>query len=230
VGFYNGALRQKSDYNWSASATSYQTTSGINSYGLCDMAGNVWELINDWYGQNYYSLSPVDNPTGPTSGFIMPDGKPYRGMRGGNWYNGYTTTTINDGHSRVSNRNPSYYRGPQDPNHPWYHIGFRFARKYVDSPLGMVEPAKNDNVLKCNVYPNPFNTSTTINFSIPTDGQVTIIITNNLGEMVQKVADGKYLSGDHQITLNVDELKNGIYFCKLQFGDSVILTKIALLK
>ena len=35
---------------------------------------------------------------------------------------------VNDGHSRVSNRNPSYYRGPQDPNHPWYHVGFRVAR------------------------------------------------------------------------------------------------------
>jgi Raf kinase inhibitor-like YbhB/YbcL family protein len=49
----------------------------------------------------------------------MPDGKPYRGMRGGNWYNG------ENGHGRVSNRNPSYFRGPQDPNHPYYHLGFR---------------------------------------------------------------------------------------------------------
>jgi formylglycine-generating enzyme required for sulfatase activity len=92
------------------------------------MAGNVWEFVNDWYGQNYYSLGNYDNPKGPTSGFIMPDGKAYRGMRGGNWYNGYKTTSVNDGHSRVSNRNPSYYRGPQDPNHPYYHVGFRTAR------------------------------------------------------------------------------------------------------
>jgi len=49
----------------------------------------------------------------------MPDGKVYRGMRGGNWYNG------ENGHGRVSNRNPSYYRGPQDPDHPYYHVGFR---------------------------------------------------------------------------------------------------------
>jgi len=52
-------------------------------------------------------------------------------MRGGNWYNGLTTNGVNDGHSRVANRNPSYYRGPQDPNHPWYHIGFRIARGYA---------------------------------------------------------------------------------------------------
>ena len=112
VGFYNGDLRLKSEFNWKSSAVSYQTTNGANDFGVFDMAGNVWELINDWYGQDYYSKSPFDNPKGPDSTFKMPDGKPYRGMRGGNWYNGYNVTggQVNDGHSRVSNRNPSYYR------------------------------------------------------------------------------------------------------------------------
>jgi PKD repeat protein len=128
VGFYDGKLHLKSEFNWPGAAASYQTSNGANAFGLYDMAGNVWQFVNDWYGQDYYSISPKDNPKGPDSGFIMPDGKPYRGMRGGNWYNGYSTTSINDGHSRVSNRNPSYYRGPQDPNHPWYHVGFRVAR------------------------------------------------------------------------------------------------------
>jgi formylglycine-generating enzyme required for sulfatase activity len=128
VGFYDGKLKQKSEFNWPGSASTYQTSNGANSYGLYDMEGNVWEYVNDWYGQNYYSTSPYDNPKGPDSGFIMPDGKPYRGMRGGNWYNGLVVKGVNDGHSRVSNRNPSYYRGPQDPNHPYYHLGFRVAR------------------------------------------------------------------------------------------------------
>ncbi|MFZ4706917.1 MAG: SUMF1/EgtB/PvdO family nonheme iron enzyme [Bacteroidales bacterium] len=128
VGFYDGSLKNKTTYNWPGSTSTYQTTSGINGFSLSDMQGNVWELINDWYGQNYYSSSTYDNPTGPATGTTMPDGKTYRGMRGGNWYNGYDLNGVNDGHSRVSNRNPSYYRGPQDPNHPWYHIGFRVAR------------------------------------------------------------------------------------------------------
>ena len=128
VRFYDGSLHLKSDYNWPGSQASYQTANGVNAFGLYDMAGNVWQFVNDWYGQDYYSTSPAKNPTGPASGFIMPDGKPYRGMRGGNWYNGYPGNGINDGHSRVSNRNPSYYRGPQDPDHPWYHVGFRVAR------------------------------------------------------------------------------------------------------
>jgi formylglycine-generating enzyme required for sulfatase activity len=132
VGFYDGTLHLKTEFNWPGNAASYQTSNGANGFGLYDMAGNVWQFVNDWYGQNYYSLSPYDNPKGPDAGFLMPDGKPYRGMRGGNWYNGYSTTGVNDGHSRVSNRNPSYYRGPQDPNHPWYHVGFRTVRNSVD--------------------------------------------------------------------------------------------------
>jgi formylglycine-generating enzyme required for sulfatase activity len=128
VRFYDGQLHLKSEYNWPAAAASYQTSDGTNGFGLYDMQGNVWQFVNDWYGQGYYSVSPYDNPKGPDSGFIMPDGKPYRGMRGGNWYNGLVVGGVNDGHSRVSNRNPSYYRGPQDPNHPWYHVGFRVVR------------------------------------------------------------------------------------------------------
>ena len=129
VGFYNGTLRQKADFGWPGSQASYQTADGANGYGLYDLSGNAWEWVYDWYGRDYYSVSPSDNPTGPTAGSLMPDGQPYRGMRGGNWYNG------ENGHGRVANRNASYYRGPQDPNHPYYHVGFRVVRPAATAPV-----------------------------------------------------------------------------------------------
>ena len=119
AGFFNGQLHNKADFGWPGTQESYQTANGMNGFGLYDMSGNVWQLVNDWYARDYYAHSPAENPAGPEEGSRMPDGKPYRGMRGGNWYNG------EHGHGRVSNRNPSYWRGPQDPNHPYYHVGFR---------------------------------------------------------------------------------------------------------
>ncbi|MBP7864824.1 MAG: SUMF1/EgtB/PvdO family nonheme iron enzyme [Acidobacteria bacterium] len=128
VGFFNGQVHQKSDWGWPGSATSFAAGDGANGFGLYDMAGNVWQWTNDWYDKDYYSVSPTQDPPGPATGSPMPDGKPYHCLRGGNWYNG------TDGHSRVSNRDPAYYRGPLDPNHPWYHVGFRVANRPYTAP------------------------------------------------------------------------------------------------
>ena len=53
---------------------------GDSPYGLQDMAGNVWEWVNDWYDSSYYANSPSENPKGPSSE------QPYRVLRGGSWY------------------------------------------------------------------------------------------------------------------------------------------------
>ena len=51
---------------------------GASQYGDLDMAGNVWEWVNDWYGSSYYSTSPYATPPGPLTGT-------YRLLRGGSW-------------------------------------------------------------------------------------------------------------------------------------------------
>jgi len=68
--------------DWADGVFPYTSPAGsfaANGYGLYDMAGNVWEWCGDWYAWNYYSNSPTDNPTGPTS-------DAYRILRGGCWH------------------------------------------------------------------------------------------------------------------------------------------------
>ncbi|MDO9391542.1 MAG: SUMF1/EgtB/PvdO family nonheme iron enzyme [bacterium] len=55
-------------------------STGQSPYGVFDMAGNIWEWVNDWYQSDYYGISPTSNPTGPTSGSTG------HVLRGGSFY------------------------------------------------------------------------------------------------------------------------------------------------
>jgi len=77
-------------------------------------------------------------------------------------------------------------------------------------------------------YPNPFNPSTTIEFSIPREVHVSLQIFNSLGQRVSLLEDRKLPAGDYRQEWNAATLPSGTYFCRLQ-TDRLVQTKKALL-
>jgi sulfatase modifying factor 1 len=79
-----------------------------NGYGLFDIAGNVWEWTTDFYGDDYYSVSPGQNPQGPLTGR-------FKVIRGGSWHSGGMCVQ-------------TYYRNGLSPSWIDFGVGFRCVK------------------------------------------------------------------------------------------------------
>lgn len=113
---YFGDLGKGDGYQYSANAGSY--SNGDSPFGLKDMSGNVYEWINDWYGQKYYANSPLENPLGPGIGGS-------KVLRGGSWYN---HPYFNNDATKLQNSLSTYYRFFSSPTNRSNYIGFRTAK------------------------------------------------------------------------------------------------------
>jgi hypothetical protein len=79
-------------------------------------------------------------------------------------------------------------------------------------------------------YPNPFNPTTTINYSLPAQGKVRLIVYDALGREVRKLVDEEKTAGTYNIEFNAEGLASGMYFYRLSAGEMVISKKMILLK
>jgi len=107
VGFFNGELHLKEEFDWPSSGATYQTQDARSYFGCYDMTGNVLEWCNDWYAADYYDTSPPNNPTGPATGT-------HRILRGGAWFSPPSECR-------------SAYRDHALPTFSFYIYGFRCA-------------------------------------------------------------------------------------------------------
>ncbi len=79
-------------------------------------------------------------------------------------------------------------------------------------------------------YPNPFNPTTTISYSIPTDEKVVLKIYDILGNEVALLVNEEKTAGKYRVEFNASLLSSGVYIYKLQAGDFISSKKMLLLK
>ncbi len=79
-------------------------------------------------------------------------------------------------------------------------------------------------------FPNPFNPSTKINYSLKESGNVKLTIFDVLGRKVIDLYNGFMEKGNHSITFNASNLSSGIYLYRIESGSFVKTKKMILLK
>lgn len=69
-------------------------------------------------------------------------------------------------------------------------------------------------------YPNPFNPSTTIGWTMPYSGTVQLLLFDTQGKIVRKFDNSQYSAGFHQIIVNARNMSSGVYFYRLTIKSS----------
>ena len=80
------------------------------------------------------------------------------------------------------------------------------------------------------VYPNPFNAQTTINYSVPSTEFVDISVYDINGQKIKTLINQSINSGRHEIHWNAGDIPSGVYFIMLSSDNFVETQHITLMK
>ncbi|HAC15281.1 MAG TPA: hypothetical protein DCE78_04970, partial [Bacteroidetes bacterium] len=79
-------------------------------------------------------------------------------------------------------------------------------------------------------YPNPFNPTTVIPFSLPENTHVNVSVYDVTGRLVSTLTNETYMRGHHQVQFNAAQLSSGVYYYILRTADQQMTGKMLLIK
>jgi hypothetical protein len=106
----------------------------------------------------------------------------------------------------------------------WYYHPFYVMITSVENPGVVSEFALHQN------YPNPFNPATRISYSLAQGADVTLSVSNILGQEVALVREGYKSAGTHAVEFQASQLPSGVYFYTLRAGPFVETRKMVVMK
>lgn len=182
-----------------------------NPYGLYNLAGNVWEWVEDWYHSDYYQSA--EGATDP----VNTNESGLKVRRGGSW--NYHRATLK-----------SAARGKDERFKGNDHFGFRVVRNSTDSFLHRTKSIPHAIVLQQN-YPNPFNASTTIPYTVQKSGDVSLQVYDMGGRIIETLVRDVQSVGSYSVTFDAHHLASGVYYYRLTLGnDKTVSRKMLLLR
>ena len=79
-------------------------------------------------------------------------------------------------------------------------------------------------------YPNPFNPTTTVRFSVPEAAQVRLVVYDVLGRQVRVLVDGTVSAGVHAVQFEARGLSSGMYLYRLETPQGSFVQMMQLVK
>lgn len=145
----------------------------------------------------------------------------------------YDAGTVREGEGLATLNDIIYQRIPTDsipefpqvPNYPLHADSAGYVP--VREPH---RPELPSSVTLFPAYPNPFNASTTITFETGGEKRVLLVLYNLMGQEVQRLAEGRYPAGRHQVRMDGSRLPSGVYLVRLRSGAGAQTQKLLLLK
>jgi hypothetical protein len=142
---------------------------------------------------------------------------------------------------------PMYYEDPIPGTQNWAFRVYRYAPDFPGfdgkdlTPGGPIElyPTSIEEINSDLIpeqfelfqnYPNPFNPITKIEFAVPHDGFVNLIVYNTMGEEIIILVNEQKAAGRYNIDFNGSDFPSGVYFYRLLAGDFKSIKKMVLLK
>ena len=100
----------------------------------------------------------------------------------------------------------------------------------ISTSIGEKVAVKPGSIQLSQNFPNPFNPSTTIQFSVPTAQFVTLEVYNVLGQKVATLVDGIQSAGINTVKFDASRLSTGMYLYRLTAGGQSVVRKMSLIK
>jgi len=132
-----------------------------------------------------------------------------------------------------------FYWEPESYNWQGYQLGAwdpatEKPTVAMDAFLGLnatpVKENKNIPLYDFEIYPNPFNPATTVEYTIPAFSHTSVVVYDVLGREVATLVDTFKNAGNYSVNWDAMNIPSGIYFCRMTSGNFLETKKLVLLK